>query len=252
MTESSRTNEIPVHSFDEFVVGVSKNTNLYFRGVSNKDYKLIPSIGRGKEIKLNSLVNIESGMLKQFKLRAIPYLNYHPKNDWEWLMLGQHHGMPTRLLDWTSNPLVSLYFACVGDAMIDGAIYSLSKVPMLDTEKNPNPFETKGNCMLMPPHLSPRVASQSSWFSASENPLIPLEEIIDEPITKYIISAKKKSEILTFLVFKFGIGPGSLFPGLDGICQQVALETNKFKAVTHRTEILQEMMDLISSSSKSN
>jgi type I restriction enzyme M protein len=138
MSESSKKTieEIQIRSIEEFVVEVSKKTNLYFRGVSNKDYRLVPAVGREKEIKQNSLINIESGMLKQFKLRAIPFLNYHPKNDWEWLMLGQHHGMPTRLLDWTANPLVALYFACLGDTKIDGAVYSLSNIPVLDLEKN--------------------------------------------------------------------------------------------------------------------
>lgn len=60
-------------------------------------------------------------MLDAFKRRARPYIDQIPQNDFEWMFVAQHHGLPTRLLDWSTSPLVALYFAvanaptCTGD-----------------------------------------------------------------------------------------------------------------------------------------
>jgi hypothetical protein len=59
-------------------------------------------------------------MLADFKRRARPFLDPLPGNDFEWMFVAQHHGVPTRLLDWTTNALVALYFAVSGAPNIEG------------------------------------------------------------------------------------------------------------------------------------
>ena len=68
--------------------------------------KLIPGLGRQ-----DTTPTAESTLIKRFKQNAVPHLQSKPSTEWEWLFLMRHHGLRTRLLDWTESPLVGLFFA---------------------------------------------------------------------------------------------------------------------------------------------
>lgn len=79
--------------------------NIFYRGHSNKEYELKPGIYRGDIIKNEDKIYRET-------IAKVPY-DFKDKNTIESLALMQHYGIPTRILDLTTNALVALYFACV-------------------------------------------------------------------------------------------------------------------------------------------
>lgn len=92
----------------DFRKGRSK---VWLRGVSNSSYSQIPSLLRKSVTNRGALGELEKQMMTRFKDRSLPYIQSRPMDEWGWLFLMQHYGVPTRLLDWSENPFVALFFA---------------------------------------------------------------------------------------------------------------------------------------------
>ena len=106
---------------DEIKKLENKNGNsLFYRGHSNKEFKLEPSIYR-KNDKGDFLYIENEDKIYRETIAKVPY-DFKGKNTIESLVLMQHYGVPTRILDLTTNPLVALYFACVGNEDKDGEV----------------------------------------------------------------------------------------------------------------------------------
>jgi len=127
----TKTQEIRITSTEAlFPFLESIKNQFYFRGYSNYDWHMRPSLGRGNE----RLIQDEIKIIQEFvKIPSLEKLEMKVGNLHELLELGQHYGLPTRLLDWTTNPFVALYFA-LGEKYSDNSILSIALISRDNSE----------------------------------------------------------------------------------------------------------------------
>ncbi len=165
----------------------------YFRGESNSNRPLLPKLIRETTLKKilepsskneRNIIDIQSRLLQRLKRYALHiYDNEKNKkpNHWEWICVAQHHGLPTLLLDWSINPLVSLYFSCLSSSNKNenGCLYvmqlrSMSKRDNAtirvghhhndDIDANMDVQDAKKLLIVIPLVFTRRIESQASRF----------------------------------------------------------------------------------------
>ncbi len=205
------------------LVEASADGTWIFRGEGSATYDLQPKAGRigayrGAARKKPYAAADEQSALELLKRQARPYLRHTPANDLEWLAIAQHHGMSTRLLDWSESPLVAAYFATAeagtkGNAVIFG-IRNLRTVTALEEKK---PFALSSPGIYRPPHITPRIPAQRSVFTLHPNPTEPFQP---SGLQRWVIANSACSAIKRVLD-ACAINESSLFPDIDGLSRYI-------------------------------
>jgi FRG domain-containing protein len=204
------------------------NPPVLFRG-QREDKPLVPRIARIK-LKVRDLLKAEAAMFGQFKRRARPLLEFPPEDDWDWLAIAQHHGMATRPLDWTLNPLAALWFAVEkpSEANKPGVVWVIiaPDIKLIRVGNSESPFEVTNTKVFEPRHISKRIIAQAGCFTVHlYNPgkgFVPLEmnAAYRHNVSKIEIPASEFASIRADLD-RCGFNTGSMYPDMQGLCSHI-------------------------------
>ena len=200
---------------------------VLFRGQS-LSAPLLPKLVR--KAPLNDVTSIERRMLGELRRQGPLVDDVNQPTELELLAIAQHHGMATRLLDWSTNPLVALWFACSAHASEDsGHIYVYRVYPdNIENERSGvDPFTLAMTRVFRPSLNSSRLAAQGGWFTIHPcmGGSLGYKALDQDPlhllsIYHFEIPAVQKRAILHSLDL-LGINARTLFPGIDGLVQHM-------------------------------
>lgn len=211
----------------------------WFRGQRNSEWELKPYFFR-----LESPPS-ETTLLTRFRQNASRLIENSPGNDFDWLFLMQHYGVPTRLLDWSENPLVALYFAVFGGSHdnADGALWQLDPISLnaaagIDPETEegfiPSFDDDELNAYSMASlkatprtklkpiatiatRNSPRIQAQAGVFTVHHLVTDALDDIHPETIKRIYIVPSDAKPVIASQLKRLGFTRFHLFPELESI-----------------------------------
>lgn len=234
-----------VRSVSDMLDALSVNTapfgERWYRGHRDELWNLLPSVNRR-----DTFADNEYAMLQRFRQLATARAVNIPSDQWGWVMLAQHHRLPTRLLDWSQNPLIGLFFAVEEPADpttdTDGELFALDPVglnrrswpecdrpwmlsghekeiaPYLPGEPDPT---YRRPAAVIAPHAFDRIVSQSGTFALfpqNSSPDLTLDTF--EGISSWIIPVEDKPKIRLELRL-LGISASTVYPDLDHISDHI-------------------------------
>jgi hypothetical protein len=229
---------------------------LWFRGCGKATFRLVPSIYRYRDdLTPHELVALENEMVTMFRQRSGPFYPSAGATLWDYLFLMQHFGAPTRLIDWSENGLIALYFALL-DAQRhqENDIYSVSAVvwvldpalwnehamrdsggerKILSTEDVIAGYEPHSRLPMRPnslalygAHTNPRIVAQRGTFTIFGLSKTPMEEEFEdehypaESLTKIEVPAGSIGQVRS-AIDALGMTESMIYPDLEGLAREL-------------------------------
>lgn len=233
--------------------------NRIYRGSADQSWQLIPSLNRVCSHDLS----LESHVFRQFRKYGYTELAEY-SGFWSLLPVAQHHGLPTRLLDWTYSPMVAAHFATEDTKYYDrdGVIWCLDVTDFkahMPEELQAKLRETGSNIFTIgmleklipnfewmktlssepyaiffePSSMIDRIVNQYALFSVVSDPSVLISDLIESKkieCRKIIIPREVKLEIRDKLDY-INISERMIYPGLDGVCRWI---TRRYAALGPR------------------
>lgn len=229
-------------------------SELWFRGCARASHKLVPTLFRHPSAAdIKELLSIEQKTFARFRDRSVPYRtsSIDSNDHWGMLFLMQHFGVPTRLLDWSENPYVALFFSLSGavshpDQRETAAVWVLDPIKwnkyalshlsfdegvlLASDDRIAGYAPNKANAgmgakpvAIYGAHNSPRIVAQRGVFTLFGNSTEAMESmngIPQEALTRVLIPATATEAMFRSLL-GLGFTDSMLFPDLEGIARDL-------------------------------
>ncbi|MBV8076811.1 MAG: FRG domain-containing protein [Planctomycetaceae bacterium] len=180
---SELLDQIKKWELDNSIVASGFHSRVWYRGHSESSYQLEPGVYRKKftarakavpfrpdadeEVKR---LHLEREMLSEFRTAGATF--FDPNSIVELYFLAQHHRMPTRLLDWTMNPLAALFFAVGNPPDKDGDLFVMDARELIPPAPTPEPKDYPRNIVTMRHPYVRDAIGMSFWQEHDRKPLI--------------------------------------------------------------------------------
>lgn len=210
--------------------------DIIFRG-QPVDKPLLPKLAR---LTLRgSFINLEKLILEEFKRGSYPLTEFKPENRWDILALAQHHGLPTRLLDWSYSALVALWFAVCNPSENNenGIVWILAgevKNFINDEDiESKDPLTNDTIRIFRSKVVSRRISAQSGLFTihkiGTNETIAPFEDDKEykEKLTKVTIHPSSFAGIRKQLHI-LGVNSSTIFPDIDGFCKHLEWRYSRY------------------------